>query len=977
MEYGEQSGSVDEVLNLADQAIAAGDWNRVLQLTAELLAGEPRQTDALALRRMAERQLAGRTPSDDTERRFLTVVFVDLVGSTAISERLDPEEFAALLDRYQHIISAAITEYGGSIVKLLGDGVMAQFGYPHALEEAPRLACRAGFKVIEDLAGQHDELLEAFGVSVECRVGVHTGTAVITSGDVLGEVPNMAATLEGMASPGGMAVSEATGALLEGAFELEPIGHPSVTAYRVIQPIDTSVRGRDLDGGTIVGRATELLALQRAWDVAQAGTARVVAIVGEAGIGKSRLIAELARSVSHATVWIEGGAAAFRKARPFHVFADALNSHLGSSQVDPTDAGAVAEKLRIDVDQAKVLITSGRPPPDESRNPAQLRRIVFEATAEWLTALARETPVVLVLEDLHWADPSTLELIAELARTLGDLPVLSVLTSRTASVVPAGAEVISLSPLTAEEVRDLVDQLDRDLHFDDHTRAALATRAGGVPLFVHELARTVRASPDAIASVPQSLRDLLGARLDSFGHDKRAAQVASVLGRSFRADVVAAMDDGGEIGGALERLAVGGLLERLPDGATPYYRFAHSLLQDAAYESVLRSERRLLHALAVDAISRLDPDLAAEAPDLIGHHLTEAGMSRQAFEKWLEAGEVAAARSASMEAVSHFDKAADVLAELPAGPEQDELEYRLMVGRSSPLTAVHGYAADVVELTYERTAELAAADGDPLRRFAAIRGLASTRLLRAEISKAGELAAQALAIAQESADIDLRLEARTWLGTVDFFAGRLESAREHLEVVTTLYDTASHAEHGLRFGIDPLVLSDSHRAWLLQLIGDASEALALAQRTVDHARAIDHRLSVAHALNYLAGLHQMRTEPDEQLAAASAEVELATEYGYVHYIHYGRILAGHAAAILGKPESVDDMRRALNDRRAGGAALARPYHLYLIADADRRYGLDSTATLSEAAHVGSRTGELWWSAQIEAALHIQRPDPGG
>lgn len=994
MGTADEPASLDAALAAADEAIAEGDWARVAELADEILAIDPDQPDGAMFRTLARRQLdrrvdtpappaasPGRTiDADDTERRFLTVMFVDLVGSTRISDSLDPEDFAALLERYHGVATAAIESYGGSVVKLLGDGVMAQFGYPRAIEDAPRRACLAALQLVEDVASAATEFQRRFGVAVDCRVGIHSGTAVVQGGDVVGDVPNTAAKLEGAAPTGGVAVSDETRVMLEGLFHFDAIDGVEVvgtTAFALRRParVRASLRRADLSGTDLVGRAEELAALDRAWRETVAGSGCAVAIVGPAGIGKSRITEEFHRHVGmHHAHWIEGGAVEFRSGRPFHLFTDAIERRLVDRGIEPDAPIAASAALGMSVDEA-ALVTSTAPP--TNLTPAQLRRMTMTTIAGWIDRLVDDRPTVLALEDLHWADPSSLELADEVVRAAADRPLLVLMTSR--HPVPQASTTIGLDRLDESERETLMSRLCADLALSAESLRLLAERANGVPLFAQELARAVRdlETPDVDHLLPGSLRDLLAARLDSFGPAKRVAQLASIIGRAFTLPQIVEIDDAGtDVDDALGTLLEGRLVETTSDTGDEY-RFAHSLMQDAAYESLLRSERRSLHARAARALVRLDPTTAERSPDLIAHHLTEAGELRQAFDRWMDAGRLAAGRSASREAIAHFGRAEALLDEL-SETERDDLDYALRIAVANPLTAELGYAAPEVEAAYRKAADLADESGDPDRRFAATRGLASTYLLRAELSRATDLARASLFIAEETGSGDSQLEALSWLGTVDFFAGRNAEALDHLTATAALYDRDEHGRHGFEFGIDPLVLADSHRAWYLHLDGDRHAALELAHAALDHARSLGHSLSVAHALNYVAGLHQMRQEYDEQLRTADEEVTLAVEYGFVHYIHYGRILAGHAATRLGDHRAVDTMISALADRSAAGAALARPYQLYLIADGRASAGDQraAVASLEEALAVVERTGERWWEPAIAAMLAAALERPG-
>lgn len=999
-----QPMSVATMTSLVDDAIAEGDWGKVLDLTEDILQQAPDHPTATVLHATALGQLR-KQDGPEVERRFLTVMFIDLVGSTRISKSLDPEDFVELLTAYQRIVRSAVESFGGWVAKLAGDGVIIYFGYPHGLEDAPRRACLAALQVVADLGRAADRLEERFGEAIRCRIGIDSGTAVVgrmgsagasVSADIVGDVPNVAAHLQSNAEPGGVVISRATEELVHGLFRLEPVdvspkpGIPvDMRAFRLlgVGDIGSGVRRATGFPTATVGRAQERQSLRTAWERARAGTGSLVALVGDAGMGKSHLVQQLHAEVDEGpTQWIEGGASEFLAARPFHLFIDAVTRRLHERGIDRSDPEAVAAYLGAPSAHIGTLIAEGvGRTEDPDLSPAQFRRAVITAVVSWIAGMTDSGPVVLALEDLHWADPSSLELLGELADVVGAHPLLVLATTRTMTPLRGlrGALCLTLTPLTPEETRLLAASIAVSAGLTLDVGDVVLGRAGGIPLFVQEMVRSMQADPAAYADhrlLPQTLRDLLSARLDSLGRPKRAAQVASVFGRSFSPTSVEELDPGHrEMSAWLQDLVAAGILEADAEGDGDRLRFGHSLVQDAAYESLLRSERRTLHARAAAALARLEPNISRESPELIAHHLTEAGDHEPAVRAWIEAGELAVSRSASQEAVSHLRRAEALVADIDDDRTRNELDYEVQVALASPLTAVHGYAAREVEGAYERAARLVADSGDSRRRFVATRGLASTRLLRAEIGDAQLLGQAALEIAEGIGDDELILEARTWLGTTEFFAARMDRAGTLLEEVVAVYDVKRHGRHGFRFGIDPLVLTDSHRSWLHQLEGRTEEALALALRTLEHAESLQHRLSVAHALNYLAGLHQMRNEPDDQLAVARRVVSIAQENGFTHYIHYGAILLAHARSQLGDTGAVAAMSDALEARLAAGASLARPYHLYLRADGELRLGGREAAAqhLQQARQVARRTGEVWWMPTISRAIADLDPPGNG
>ena len=977
--------TADEAVQDALKAMTGGDWDGAVDLLSNVLSTAPDHPLAAKLRELAVGTAEPEVRSQG-ERRFLTIAFIDLVGSTTISEQLDPEEFRDLLERYQSILRTTAEEYGGHVAKLLGDGAILYFGYPTAFEDAARRGCLAGLAITDAVRAAKPDFLQRFGVDVDCRIGIHSGVTVIgeagastslAADDVVGEVPSVAARLEGLAGPGGVAISSLTHSLVEGLFAFESLGlsdirglSAPIEVFRITGTGGVSIsERRRLDTVALVGRSDERRLLEDKWTTAMSEKGGLVALIGDAGIGKSRLLADMRSSVDEAGgLWLEGAATELRTSSAFHLPIDLVERHLREAGIDRSDLQRAAAHLDVEPgDLAALLAPADADTGPERRSPLQLRRIAMSTMIDWIDRAASLRPVFVALEDLHWADPSSLEFTADLAELARSRHIIVAATSRSWPVDPMlNADVrLDLVPLEASEIESLASEIAGAAGLAEVVRRQVVERSGGNPLFVREIVRSLGSalsSGDA-REIPTSLQGLLSARLDSFGPAKRAAQLASILGREFDPRVVEALAmHGDRLLEWLGELQTGGLLE---SGDTAgHLRFSHALVQDAAYESLLRSDRSELHGRAADELSNSQAELVAQAPELLAHHLTQAGRTEPAVRQWMAAGRVAARRSASPEAVAHYRAALSLLPQIADDPLRNDLEYRINIALAPALTAVFGYAASEVEVAYRRASDLAVEGGDVSRQFMTTRGLASTHLLRAEIDRAAVLANRALDIAGESGETEFLLEATSWSGTTAFFGGRFSEASNRFTETADLYDPVEHRHHGLQFGIDPLVLSDTHRSWLWHLQGETARGLELVQRTVAFARELGHPLSLAHSLNYLAGLSQMTGDLDTVITTATEEVALAVEYGYPHYTHYGGIFLGHARAKSEDGDTVET-ERSLAARLETGAALALPYHLYLVADLIGETDPDTAlAKLDEAIDVASRTGELWWVPEI-------------
>lgn len=973
-------GDLASLLDAATEAVVARQWRHVVSLTTAALAIDPADPVAVGLMALAERQLREDRTQPEAERRFLTVAFVDLVGSTAISERLDPEDFRDLLERFQQIVRDTVGGHGGFVAKLLGDGAIVYFGYPTAREDAPRRACLSGLELISAMEAAGPEFRTRFGAGVSCRVGIHSGVTVVgslgdgearTTDDVVGDVPNIAARLQGIAEPGWVLISGTTFRLVEGHFATQPLGSrqirglsASVDVHRVVASSDLHVRLDAFRRSPFVGRETELALLTDRWRESEHD---LILIRGEAGIGKSRLLDAFRAAVTEQEgPWLDAACSEYRSASAFHAFTDMIERELGAAGIAPDDHATVADTFHITSDHARMLaslVVGTDPGPELGLGPAQIRRRTVEALGAWISARTDRRIPVLAVEDLHWADPSTLEVLGYLGER-GSTMVVA--TARPGFSPPPDCTVVDLQPLDPSAARALVEFLAGTDQLDERLRQLIVDKTDGVPLFVEELVRTLEDAAPADRTqptIPGTLHDLLASRLDQLGAARRTAQVAAVVGRSFPPTLLADVEPGlGEdLDDHLGRLVASGLLT----ASAGVYSFRHSLIQDTAYGSLLRRHRRKLHARVASAITRRMPEVAERSPEVVAHHLTEAGDAEPAVSAWLRSGRVAAARSAHEEAIRHYRRALDLLEHLPETTRLDtELEIQVSLGPS--LTAGRGYASPEVEDTYRRAAALADRMGDAARTFRTTWGLSSVYLLRADIAAARELMHEALHLARRAGDAEGEVEARAWLGTILFFAADAEDALGELDLAARSYQPDRDRRHGLDYGLDPLVLADSHRAWLLWLRGSPRAATALIERTVAHARNLEHPLSIAHALNYAAGLHHLRRDYRAMERVAVEEVALATEHGFPHYASYGAILAARATPASSPAEAVESLREALAARRATGAALALPYHLTMMAELDLVADRPTPARdrLGEAEDAARRTGERWWLPEV-------------
>jgi class 3 adenylate cyclase len=621
------------------------------------------------------------------ERRHLTVLFCDLVGSTEISARLDPEEWRETVAGYHRAAAAAITRFDGHVPKYLGDGVMAYFGWPAAHDNDAERAARTGLAILDAIAKLNEQPSHA---NLSARIGIDSGAVVVGKGagseaEVFGETPNIAARVEAVAEPGSVLITSATHRLISGLFVVEDRGAESlkgidrpVQLYRVVQP--SGIRGRLQAGAAVrgmtpfVGREDEMRLLMNRWERVCEGEGQVITINGEAGIGKSRLVQhfhELIAGTPH--TWVEAGAGAFYQNTPFYWVAEMLRELL-EWRGDEVAAQQLAQfESRLIIAGLKPaealpliapLLDLSLPPeyPPSPLSPEQQRRRLLATLVEWVLGSARAQPLVILTEDLHWVDPSTLELIQLLVEQGATTRLLLLYTTRPEFHArwPQRAHhtQMTLNRLSAASVRAMVAQVAASKALSDDTVATVVERTGGVPLFVEEVTRVVLESSDAKLmgrAIPATLHDSLMARLDRLGEAKDVIQVGAVIGSDFSYELLHAVHPMAEadLQDALRRLADAELLYVRGIAPEANYRFKHALIRDAAYEALLKSRRKELHLSVARNIVEKFPTLRETHPEVLARHWTEAGEAAQAVTEWQAAAEHAVARSAYREAEQH------------------------------------------------------------------------------------------------------------------------------------------------------------------------------------------------------------------------------------------------------------------------------------------------------------------------------------
>ena len=674
--------TVDDLKDLGVAVV--GHRRKIMSAIEELNAKSVARTEVMeALPTQAALPVSA--SPDGAERRPITVMFCDLVGSTSLAANLDAEDWRNLVNAYLDEASAAVTDLGGHVLKKLGDGLMALFGYPRAQENDAERAVRAALAIQRALADLNARNARSGAPELSARIGIECGSVVVdAAGEVFGEAPNVAARVQAAAEPGSVLVTgsvqrQVAGLFVveeKGAHELKGVAQP-LSLYRVIRASGGGRRGGGRALTSFVGREEDIGTLLRRWDRVRAGEGQFVQIVGEPGLGKSRLVEEFHSRLGETPhTWVEWNSSQLLQNTPLHPVAEWGRARFGGQDVAAerrlADLETTLAQVKLDVQETATLLAPllDIPLPAERApkfGPEELRRRQLAAMVALLLAGARTQPVVLAFEDLHWADPTSLDLIQALAERGAQAPLLVVATTRPEFRAPWGMRshhaVVALAPLDRTEVRRMVGEIAAQHALPQEVVERVSERTGGVPLFVEEVTRLLveRGEQGGVQAIPPTLQQSLAARLDRLGPAREVAQIGAVLGRDFAYALLrdVAETDEPALQASLDRLADADLL--FVEGAPPQanYRFKHALIQDAAYESLLKSRRQALHRRAAELL-RDQPERATAEPEAIAHHFTEAGLDDLAIEWWGKAGDQALRRSAFQEAIAHLGKAIEM-----------------------------------------------------------------------------------------------------------------------------------------------------------------------------------------------------------------------------------------------------------------------------------------------------------------------------
>jgi class 3 adenylate cyclase/tetratricopeptide (TPR) repeat protein len=892
------------------------------------------------------------TGSAGGERRHLTILFCDLVGSVTLTSKLDPEEWRATVAGYQRAASEAVARFGGEVMRYVGDGIMAFFGYPAAHDNDAERGARAGLAILDAISQLNQQPTHP---KLSVRIGIDSGSVVVGTGagqsvDAFGDTANIAARVQATAEPNSVVVTAEAHRLISGLFVVEDRGAQTlkgiereVNLYRVVRP--SGMRGRFeaavAAGGLtpFVGREDELRLLPSRWERAREGEGQVITIIGEAGIGKSRLVRHFHDAIGGTPhSWIEAGAGAFFQNTPFYPVSEMLRQVLGGTTVPEQIVQLAARLTAVGLKPAEAIpllapmLNLSLPPeyPPSTLPPEQQRRRALATLVEWILGAARSQPLVIVIEDLHWIDPSTLELIQLLVEQGATAPLLLLYTARPEFHPPwplrAHHAQITLNRLHAREVRTMVAEVAARTALSDETVSAVVERTGGVPLFVEELTRAVLESGDAKLTghaIPVTLHDSLMARLDRLGPAKEVAQIGAVIGAEFSYELLHAVHPIPEpaLQSSLRSLTDAELLYVRGIAPESAYQFKHALIRDAAYEALLKSRRKELHLAVASAIASQFSVIEKAHPEVLAGHWTEAGEAEPAIAAWQRAGEQAMQRSANQEATAHFRRGLALSESLPDNTERAQMQLSLQVGLGSVLLITRGLGAHEPRDAFEKARLLSRGLDETPQLFQILNGLSGYYLQQEEMTTSIELAEQALALAEKEQDSARILIAHSRLGSSLFFRGNFSRAEEHCARGIALYDFDRHSALSLTYGMDGGVPCLPIGAWTLWYLGFPDQALRRSQAAVALARKVKHPYTFAWVLEAASWLHCYRGEGREAYALADEAVVFSTEREFPHWIAMGLQRRGEALRLLGRwDEGTEQLRRGQEGYRATGAS---------------------------------------------------------
>ena len=950
----------------------------------------------------------------DAEFRQITVMFCDLVGSTQLAEKLDPEDLHKLIDTYRGECSSAIRRYGGEVARYFGDGVMAFFGWPHAHEDDAVRAIHAALEIVSGVTKTSGP------VALACRVGVCSGPVIVGeignsttswSMDAVGETPNTAARLQTLAAPNTALISESTRRLVSAAFELQDLGLQELKGvteplhvYRVLAAKNITSRFDAAHAGSLtplVGRSTELSLLLDRWRKVKEGDGQVIILSGTPGVGKSRLLHELKSHIQQ-----EPHVLLHHQCSPYHsqsAFFPVIGQIEQAAQLTAREADAdKLAKLKAYLPRSTdssiepvLLIAKLLSIPAENHlelsglTPQQIKNRTISTLVDMLLAFSIQGPTLCVFEDAHWLDPSTLELLELIISRINHARVLLIVSCRPefrpAWITRANTTMYSLTRLSQIEVKTMVRDLLRGGSMPQALLDQIIEKADGVPLFIEELISSTLSTPlrtrgnfehtaqTALLRVPETLSDALMERLDRVAPSRKLAQIAAVIGREFSHDLLSAASqiEEDDMQSALSLLEKADIIYRV--GISPFVRFAfkHVLLRDAIYDSLLRSKRQQIHADIAAILEHDFPELAENQPEVLAFHYQEAGNHQLAIRCWFKSGQRALAHSANVEAIANLRKALRLLNGLPETPERIKQEIDIQLALGIPLIAVQGYASAETRDAFSRARTLCLRLGNIPEYFQALFGLWGHSWMGGKNDDALRMADEFLSRSRALSDPVLPIVAHRVMGSTLLTVGDFQSSANHFEETIRLSPSKGSQSLYNLYMVEPQAASLLLLSWDLWFLGYPDQSLSRVSEALALAQELCHPYSIAFAHYMTSVVHLLRGDAARAFESAEKSFDVSQEQRFSLYVILSRISRGRAIGDLGRLEEARaEITLGIDEARRNGVGFMLPMMVSWLADIHAKIG-ESESALSivegALASIGDVTGRSW-----EAELHRQR-----
>lgn len=945
--------------------------------------------------------------SAETDRRPITAFFSDLVGSTDLSTVLDPEDLRDIMLGYQKRSSQVITRYGGYISRFMGDGILVYFGYPTAQEDAAERAIRAALDIVSEISN----LETVNDRQLEVRIGIATG--VVIAGDqigdgsaeertVVGETPNLAARLQSLAKPNQVVVADSTFRLIKGLFTATDLGHVELKGFpnprrcwRIENANDEENRFEMTHAESLtrlIGRDDEFQLLMQRLETSKNGKGQVVQISGDGGIGKSRIIQEVLTQTAsenyHVVTFscspIHSNAALYPIIQFIRRWLDATENVDGRLESLETNLDRLGLNSPESMQLLASLLSIELPPGRYSElelTPQSKRQKTHKILSDCISAEAEINPVICIWDDLHWSDPSTLEVLSQIIEKTENSRQLHLLSFRPEFDPPwenqPNITTLELQPLNEEQTGKLIKELSESAGLPANVVDSLVSRSDGVPLFAEELAQMaiessqIEDSPLKTMEIPSSIHDSLVSRLDRLGFARKIAQITSVIGRNFTSELLNHIIDEQDtvIEAGLARLVETKILVQQGSSTKASYQFRHALIQDAAYRSLLNKSRRNIHLQIADAFENHFAETAEQEPEVLAYHLTEAKTADRATVYWQRAGEQASLRFDNVEAVNYFQKALDMIKDLDSYSMRVQMELGLLLSIGVPLTIIRGFASEEVGNVYGRAKDISLTMETNAALHLILNGLYRYYFVRGDVLAAHDIAEKLMTLAEEADDNGHRVFANQAISFTFSMLGRIAEAKEHLDNVDKFYNREEHLKLVEMYGADALIAARTNGAVAVLFVQGKFDLASKWMKEAEMlARHQGNPNELAWALTYAGVAAQQFGDIKDTLEKAEECIEISTRYEMHFWLAGGEILRGWSHWRDGQTElGLTEMREGIKAWRQTGAGIFLSYFQSLLLGALVEEGLveEGFEVLTETDDHIQKSQELWWTAEIE------------